>query len=433
MSWLRRSLACITLVLGSCFALRAPAADGPPAPGAAAVLPATGELPPGVRRALTIELRRGLAARGYSLVIQERVREVAAKMAGERLPGALDLSRAGEILGADLVIAPRVEREPGPGVNHALTGIGVRSGGGFLGPSRVPLPTAGGPLSREDLARSAEQLLLALLSVQNGTAAPAGATGPALPEGEAAKQPADIERHDQEEWYDADHDGFFGDLSFLLSWCTGDLLCATTGTGYGGRLRLGWRIASYVAVSATAVFAGHSLPTTTDLEELARTERMLLWYGFHGGVRLHPVNRSWFDPFAGFDLGWTRLYYTEKVEADAADCSMSYMGVDLCEYTSVRNSLRMDGFTVTPQLGVNFFVTRNVALGIVAEFLVPFWSEACNEVTRSSFGESAQKDSSCVDVEDADGDFLTLENGTLDDEDELPWHFDLELHLSFSF
>jgi hypothetical protein len=436
---------CITLVLGSCLALRVPAADGRPAPRAAAVLPTTGELPPEVRRALTIELRRGLARRGYRLAAQQRVRKLAAGAPAERLPDALELDRIGRILGADIVLAARVE--PGSGDRFSVVAGAVRPGAVVLGPIRASLRLAGSSPSSTELVGAAEGLLLALFADRGRAVVADGTAGPAPPVDEPEKQPADleryveeparqpvdIERHDEGEWHDANHEGLFGDLSFLFSWCSGDLLCAATGTGYGGRLRLGWRIASYLAVSATAVLAGHSLPTSTDLEALVRTERMLLWYGFHGGLRGHPINRSWFDPFFGIDLGWTRLYYIEKVLSDADDCLTDYMGMDLCEYATVRNSLRMDGFTVTPQLGINFFVTQSVALGIVAEFLVPLWSRACNEVTRSSLGEAAKKDRACVDIEDADEDFLALEHGTLDGEDELPWHFDLELHLSFVF
>jgi hypothetical protein len=425
----RKGPAWIALATGLCFAARLQAADDPVAP-AAAVLPTIGELPAEVHRTLTVELRRNLARRGFGLVAQNRVRKLAAGLPSGRIPEALDLARIGGALGAELVVAARVERADVGGL--AISGNAVWSGTGILGPARIHLLPGGDVPSPDEMKRAAEGLLRALFSGAGDTV-PQAATVAAPPGDDAPRQPTDIERHDEGEWYDADHEGFFGDLSFLLSWCASDVLCSETGTGYGGRLRLGWRFASYVAVSATAVFAGHKLPSTTDLAALARTERVLLWYGFHGGVRLHPINRSWFDPFLGIDLGWTRLFYSEKVESDAGDCTTTYMGVDLCEYTAVRNGLAMDGFTLTPQLGINFFITRNVALGIVAEFLLPFWSKACNEISTTALNEGTNKDNSCVDIEDADRDFLALENGTLDEEKELPWHFDLELHFSFVF
>jgi hypothetical protein len=422
----RRCPVLAAVVLGSCLAALPALAGEQPVP-VAAVLPAAGDPAPEIRRALTIELRRALAARGYRLAVQERVREVAAPLPGDRLPEPLELARIGGALAADLVLAPRLERGPDGGLTAA--GLAVRSGAGALGPARVPLAAAGTAVPPEVLADAAGRLLRALLD--GAGAAPAEAANGSAWDGEEARQPADLPRHDEGEWHAADHAGFFGELSFLLSWCDGDLLCRDTGTGFGGRARLGWRIASIVAVSATAAVAGHDVPSVTDLEELARTERVLVWYGFHGGVRVHPINRSWFDPFAGIDLGWTRLFYTEKVSSEAGGCQTSYMGIDLCDYSTVRNGLTIDGFSIAPQVGVNFFVTRNVALGVVAEFLIPFWSKACNELTATALGEGTTKGTSCVDIEDADRGFLELEHGTLDDEDGLPWHFNLGIHLAF--
>ena len=112
---------------------------------------------------------------------------------------------------------------------------------------------------------------------------------------------------------------------------------------------------------------------------------------------------------------------------------MSYMGVEINEFYERRNNLSLNGFTLNPQIGVRFFVTRNVSLGVVLNLMVPFWREACTEFTEWEFGEKIASGDRCVDIENADRQFLEMEHGELSNEDELPWFLDLEIDLAFTF
>lgn len=406
----------------------------------AAVVPSEGALAEPALRAVTSELRLRLRDYRYRLVMQRRVR------AGVGRVGSADtrrekLSDLAEELDAELVVLARVGVAPSG--ERVLRLFSAGADAPRPGPFDARIETSRpGRLRRGDLRRAVRAALREALgepppTVETRQGPPADRPGPEVEEEVVGPQPRQMDQHDEDEWHDADHEGFFGDLSFLLSWCYGDTLCHGTGTGYGGRLRLGYRILSHLALSVSGAVSGHNLPSSTDVQSIAHTDRALLWLGVFGGARGHFLNRSWFDPYLGLDLGWMRLFFTEQVEPKTAgeDCT-TYMGIDLCgESTQMHNTLSLDGFALAPHAGINFFITRNVALGIQLELLVPFWSKACRELEISglSAGGEADEGKRCRDVEGADEEFLDLEHGRISDEGELPIHLDLDLHLAFVF
>ncbi len=421
--------------------IAAPArADRPRPARRAAVVPSEGALSDPALRAVTSELRLRLRDYRYRLLLQRRVRAGVERVGSadtrrEKLGALADELDAGLVVLARVGVAPSGERV----LRLFSAGADARRPGPFDARIETSRP---GRLRRGDLRRSVRAALREALgeppSAERRKGPPAERP-PSQAEQEevVGPRPRPIDRHDEDEWHDADHEGFFGDLSLLFSWCYGDTLCHGTGTGYGGRLRFGYRILSHLALSVSGAVAGHNLPSSTDVQSIAHTDRALLWLGVFGGARGHFLNRSWFDPYLGLDLGWMRLFFTEQVEPEVAsdDCT-TYMGVDLCgESTQMHNTLSLDGFALAPHAGVNFFITRNVALGIQLELLVPFWSKACRELEISGLSSAGEADEGkrCSDVERADEEFLDLEHGRISDEGELPIHLDLDLHLAFVF
>lgn len=209
-------------------------------------------------------------------------------------------------------------------------------------------------------------------------------------------------------------------------------MCRDVNPGYGGRLRLGYRIMAHFGVSVSGIIVGHNVPMTTDAATIARTDRAFIWTGVYGGARYYPLNKHWFDPFVGIDLGWSWILYTELVTG-TGEGEMTYMGLEIDQFYERRNNLSLNGFTLTPQIGVRFFVTRNVSLGLVLNWLIPVWREACTEFTEWELGEKISSGDRCVDIEDADSSFLEMEHGELSDRRELPWFLDLEIDLAFTF
>jgi hypothetical protein len=393
----------------------------------AAVLPTQGPLSPESLKTITIEFRSRIRERGYLLARQRDVRRAASQAGVSGPPTVEQMAGVGRAVGASLVFSPLVVGQPGKGWRIEL--LALRSPHTALGPIAERLtPVAGAGLDLDDVEHAVASLVSRLLE-----------PFPAEPVEQQVDLAAD--EHDQPQKMkdyrgsvldEYDHEGFFADLAFVLAICRGDTMCQGVNPGLGGRLRVGYRIRAYVALSVTGIGAGHNVPVTTDAEEIARTDRAFAWAGVYGGVRYHPINKHWFDPFIGFDMGWTWLIYTELVKG-TSDSGMSYMGVEISEFYSRRNNLSMNGFTFVPQIGLHFYVMRNVSLGLALNWLIPVWKEACTEFKEWEFGERLDSGDKCIDVDEADSGFLEMEHGELADRDELPWFFNLEIVLAFTF
>jgi hypothetical protein len=398
----------------------------------AAVLPTQGPLSPESRKTITIQFRSRIRERGYLLARQREVREAAARAGVEGPPTVEQLARIGREVDAGIVFSPLLAGQPGEGLRIEL--MGLRSPATALGPISERLAPADGPgLDLDEVEQAVDSLVERLLE-----------PFPAVP----VEQEVDLtsDQHDPPEQMkdyrgklldEYDHEGFMADLGFVLAFCQGETMCHESPPGYGARLRLGYRIRSVAAISVSGIVAGHELPMTTDLEDWQRANRSFVWAGVHGGFRIHPINRHWFDPFIGLDMGWTWMFYTEKATPpeDTEDCGLTIMGIPKCssETSQIRNAVTLEGFTFTPQLGLRFFITRNVSLGVIAEWLLPVWREVCNEAKTYILNEDPQKESACVSIDKADADWLTLSRGALSDKSERPWFFNLEFDFAFTF
>jgi hypothetical protein len=427
----RLSSPLIPIAVLTTLAHLAPVRAAPQRP-TAAVLPTEGPLSPESRKTITIEFRARVREHGYRLARQRDVREAAARAGIDGPPTVEQMARVGRDVGASMVFSPLVAGAPGQPLRIEL--MGLRAPDTALGPISERLASeTGAGLDLDEVEQAVGSLVERLLEPFPAVVV-AQEVDLAADDHESPEQMKDYRGKLLDEY---DHEGFMADLGFVLAFCRGETMCHESPPGYGARLRLGYRILSIVAVSVSGIVAGHELPMTTDLEDWARADRSFVWAGVHGGFRIHPVNRHWFDPFVGLDMGWTWMFYTEKAlpPEDEEDCGLTVMGIPKCsaETAEVRNAVTLEGFTFTPQVGMRFFITRNVSLGVIAEWLVPLWREVCNKSKTYILNEDPQEESGCVDIDQADAEWLTLARGGLDDESERPWFFNLEFDFAFTF
>jgi hypothetical protein len=391
----------------------------------AAILPTQGPLSRESLKAVTIEFRARVREQGYRLARQQDVREAAARAGVDGPPTVSQLAQIGQEVGAAIVFSPLVAGRPGEQLRIEL--LALRAPDTALGPLSEELDSIDGRAIDIDAVETAVASLVEQL-LEPFPAQPVSREVDL--EGDAHDQPQQMKDYRGKLTDEYDHEGFFIDLGFMLAFCQGKTMCHDVNPGYGGRLRLGYRIKAHFGVSLTGIVAGHNVPFT--YEEVVRTDRAFVWTGVYGGMRYYPLNRHWFDPFIGLDMGWTWILYTELVTG-TGEGEMTYMGLELDELTEQRNNLSLNGFTFNPQIGVRFFVTRNVSLGVVLNFVLPIWREACNKFTAWELGEKISSGDKCVDIENADSEFLQTEYGELKDRGELPWFLDLDIDLAFTF
>jgi len=393
----------------------------------AAVLPAQGPLSPESLKAITIEFRARVREHGYRLVRQQEVRDAALRAGVDGPPTVTQLAAIGREVGASVVFSPLVAGRAGEGLRIEL--LALRAPDTALGPLSEALESSDGVAIDIDAVEHAVASLVERLLEPYPAEPLAREVDLADDQHDQPKKMKDYRGNLLDEY---DHEGFFADLGFMLTFCQGDTMCRDVNPGYGGRLRLGYRIRAHFALSLSGIIAGHNVPFTA--EELIRTDRAFIWTGVYGGMRYHFVNKHWFDPFIGLDLGWTWILYTELVSGASKDGDdYTYMGLPIDEYTEQRNNLSLNGFTLNPQIGMRFFVTRNVALGVVLNFVAPVWREACNKFTKWELGEEIDSGDTCKPIDEADTEFLQMEHGELKDRSELPWFLDLEIDLAFTF
>jgi len=232
-------------------------------------------------------------------------------------------------------------------------------------------------------------------------------------------------------WAEWDHAGIFADLGFILSWCQGETLCIDDALGYGGRLRVGYRISSYFALSVSGAAAAFQPPTSTDAQALAQVDTTAVWFGIFPGLRYHPVNHFLLDPFIGVDLGWVWNYYIESAQLELAP------GVDIPvdiqaaygDLLKTRTMVTMNAFAFVPQVGLRLFLSRGAAIGVLVEYMIPLWDEVCSQVYTSVPDQSVDSPEQCRPVEEAG----SLQPEGLDKASELPRHLNLEIDLAFLF
>lgn len=237
-------------------------------------------------------------------------------------------------------------------------------------------------------------------------------------------------------WKKWDHAGLFGELGFMFSWCRRGAMCETTTKGYGGRIRLGVRIASFVALSFSAFAVDHQMPITTDTEVFLNVAQAFVYTGVFGGLRVHPVRRFPVDPYVGVDFGYSWLLYAENV-AVAPDPSIPEEVSD--QFSSLinvrRETIYLKGFTVTPELGINFFVAPALAFGIHVQWILPYWKDVCSRVYNPGMAAFNSAPQICALVEDV-GTTAGLDEKSLEllsKKDDLPRFISLELDLTFVF
>lgn len=452
-----------TAVTALCFALSSNAALSQGEPGAgsaendevaaeqapkAAVVPTVGKLDSDSLKSVTIELRYRLRDHGFLVEQQAKVRQVSEQVAPNQAPTAGQLAAIGQLIGADVVVFPSVVEVPGVGHRLQLVGFDGRRGAHRGYAAALPALSGSG-YTREQVSQATEAVVVALLDLPPGPAPaiPLDLTGlqPKEPDsgdapGDERPMPKPLEDAPEEEsgWERWDHEGVFMDLGFVLSRAYGDELTRDAATGFGARLRLGYRIFSMLAVSISPAGAFHEIPRSADLADLADTERTFAWTGIYGGLRFHPVRRFILDPFVGLDVGWTWMFHMTTQELvievpggeDLPDGLYPDEVEEFKNLANPRTTITMQGFTLVPQAGLRIFLTPHFALGVVVELNLPMWSKVCVQVTDPTKGS----DKLCGKVDEAkvlvEKDFTEFD---LSKKKELPRFLNTELNLTFVF
>ena len=252
---------------------------------------------------------------------------------------------------------------------------------------------------------------------------------------ESEKTKKKKKKHDWKRW---DHAGLFGELGFLFSWCNRDGMCESTGKGYGARFRFGVRIASYVSLSFSAVAVDHQMPITTDTEVFLNVAQAFVYAGVFGGLRVHPVRRFPIDPYVGIDFGYSWLLYAQNTSLDVEiDPNLpEAVAEQVASLVNVRReTIYLKGFTITPEIGVNFFVAPALAFGVHAQWIIPFWKELCSRVYNPAEQGLETASQICAKADSAAGTegFDETTNALVSSEDNLPRFVSLELDLTFVF
>ncbi len=360
----------------------------------AAVLPTGGDLSLDERKSVTIEIRARLRESGHRLARQKDVRQAASSVGKEEDYSKGQLTAIARAVQAAIVVAPMIRSSSTGPIQLTLRKLDVHTSDLVELTATIPTPGVEG-LTR-DQARPA---VAACVAAAIG-ASPRPEYGPFPPvrrPGDNHPPAAAVKKDDKDGWGRWDHSGIFVDGGFVLAWCYGDSLCKNAELGFGGRLRVGFRMNSILAVSITGAVAAHEVPTSGEIEKLLSIERAFVWTGVYGGFRYHPIKKFPLDPFIGFDMGWTWFIYTES--RDIGDLPIDeipaeYLPSDISTYLRKRTSLVLDGFSVVPQAGLRFFFTPNIALGVSAEWVLTYWRSVCarvSEPTAEGMSNSGKK------------------------------------------
>ncbi len=460
-------------------------------PPKAAVIPVRGTVSGNELKAVAKEVREQLRYHGYRLSTQKEVRQAIQTTAGKTDATLSHLGAVAKSLDTELVLVPVVIGSDTAGFVLGLISFNPESGSLWAVQARLPRRGAGSFTQRQ-VSPAAAACVASLLfeepspvlapfpqvvqidpyaalniyglrsaqkrsstetpppdmrlerrELEKGTTLPPVETPPektAMSEGEGPRsellqEPEEEPKYDWTRW---DHKGFFLELGFLFSWCRGEVLCDGATSGYGGRLRIGYRIFSYVAISVSGVAVDHKMPLTTDMDVFLDVNSAFVRAGVFGGIRFHPVRYFVVDPFVGLDLG-TLWYLHASNKSVAMDPSEIPAGVPqevVDKYLSARRSTTyLRGFTVAPELGVNFFVAPSTSLGIHAQWTFPFWGKACVRVSDPANPVLMENPQVCSRVKNiaTNNAMDPISIQTLSNKENLPRFIQLELNLSFVF
>ncbi|MDD5307534.1 MAG: hypothetical protein PHU25_09475 [Deltaproteobacteria bacterium] len=430
----RRGIGVLILAAASVFGGSKALADN--AVSTAAVLPARGIGDAADLHKITSGVRAALRERGIALTLQAETRNAAVALGVSGRPTAEQFRLIAARLGVDMVVDPQLTRGMEGGTHLEL--IGYRTARGNTRGCSAPVAAAP-PGSPADLGPPVRACLSAIFEEPPAPGLPpvrmlALWTQPAQEEKDTGQRRPVKMKDDGEGapfWAEFDHTGVFADLGFIMSFCQGNTLCKNIDMGYGGRLRVGYRISSYVAVSISAAGGAFEVPKSTDMQTLATVDRTFAFWGVYPGLRYHPVNRFFLDPFIGVDLGWSWLAFAQKEQDpnQGAPSGTSNLPVDVSSYTGKRYVGSMNGFTVAPQAGLRIFPIRNFAVGIVGEWMIPIWNTVCSRTYALVGAQSTNSGEKCMDVDKA-GDLKPDGLGNLK---ELPEFINIEVNVVFVF
>ncbi len=426
------------------------------------------------------EIKEQLKLQGYDVKKEQEVDKALNKKGVEGKPTRFQLKEAGVSIGADLIIISNIHETVSKEHFLDMAAMNVKTGSIRL--LTVKLPFRGEIPYRSEAFIPATAVVVANLLGKSPDPmhAPFPEIYMANPERlikseafeplpviqklpEVHEEPEEIEIEDEftvsdlddapkkkKDWKKWDHSGMFGELGFMFSWCMREGICESAKKGYGGRIRLGVRIASYVSLSFTAVAFDHQMPISTDVEVFLNADKAFVYAGVFGGLRIHPVRRFPVDPYIGIDFGHSWLLFAQNTEG--LDGSMFDIPEEYQETISTlskrREIVSLKGFTVTPEIGVNFFAAPSVAFGVHVQWLLPFWKYACSRVydpIRQSLKSTSKVCSELGQINalpaadenaDASSAAKTMDEKTrtlLSDKNNLPRFISLELDITFVF
>jgi hypothetical protein len=198
---------------------------------------------------------------------------------------------------------------------------------------------------------------------------------------------------------------------------------------------VGIRIMSYVALSISGIAVDHQMPITTNTEVFLNVDSAFVFAGFFGGIRVHPVRRFPVDPFVGIDFGSLWLLYAENstVEPDPSLAAVAAQLQGLVD--NRREVIYLRGYGITPELGVNVFVSPNFAFGIHAQWLIPIWKKACTQVYNPTLEGLKSSSQVCenVDKVKTNDAMDAVVADKISNKDNLPRFVSVELDLTLLF
>jgi hypothetical protein len=439
----------------------------------AAVAPPVGAVTAPELKTCAVEIREQLRTHGYRLAVQGDVRAAMAAAGVQGKPTTVQLKQTAESVGAELVFVSVISENEIGQMYFETAAFNLKTGGSRA--VRAKLPSRGAAPYRSEHFVPAVTACVARLLDQNPdpihgpfpqtieidskrlirigkpttAASPASAVTSAKAPQPVAKidqgkpQPKVAEGEEEGEkkkkpydWKKWDHAGLFGELGFVFSWCTQEGMCAGTTRGYAGRIRFGVRIASYVALSFSAVGADHQMPITTDANVFLNVEKAFVFGAIFGGLRVHPIRRFPVDPYVGVDFGYSWLLYASNtVVAADPNIPSSIAGQLGSLMTMRRETIYLKGFTAAPEFGVNFFVAPPLAFGIHVQWLLPHWKDVCSRVYNPTIQGLRSAAQVCTTLDKVPSSQTMDERAAevLSKKDNLPRFVTLELDLVFVF
>ncbi len=456
--------------------------EEPTAKGVAAVAPPVGAVTAPELKACAVEIREQLRFHGYRLAVQADVRAAMAAAGAKGKPTMDQLKQTAQSVGADLLFVSVVSQNEVGDMYFETAALNMKTGTARA--VRAKLPSRGAmPYRSEHFLPSVATGVARLLDtppnpihgpfpqiieidpkrlIRKETAPSKIPTPPSVPppatkpdesvskpgsetggtEPKSAtiqvgpEKPENADKKKKRDWKKWDHAGLFGELGFMFSWCRQEGMCSIAGRGYAARIRFGVRIASYVALSFSAVAADHQMPITTDTNVFLNVKQALVYAAIFGGLRVHPIRRFPVDPYVGIDLGYSWLLYASNTLVQADPNIPTTIANQLGSMmTTRRETIYLKGFTATPEFGVNFFVAPPLAFGLHVQWLLPRWKHICSRVYDPTVQglKSTARICTTMDRVSATNSLNVDTREMLSQKDNIPRFVSLELDLVFVF